>query len=80
MICQISIVRRFDDLTHSDRFWLEIDQNDSRDVFFVRRFEDLTNFEPKSVRICQIIETANSLNLSNHQNEACDQFFVIRNS
>ena len=43
-----------------ERIWLEFcqipkttNQNESRDDFFVRRFDDLTNFEPKSLRICQ---------------------------
>ena len=81
-IWQTSIVRRFWNLTDSERFWLEFcqilkttNQNDSRDDIFVRRFEDLTNFEPKSLRICQIPKTANNWSLSNRLNEARDQFF-----
>ena len=78
------ICNRFDDLTLSNQksssdflferpitcFVLIIWQ-----FFFVRRFEDLTKFEPKSLRICQIPKTANNWSLSNHQNEARDWFF-----
>ena len=81
-IWQTSIVRRFWNLTDSERFWLEFcqipkttNQNDSRDDFSVRRFRNLTKFEPKSLRKCQIPKTANNWSLSNYQNEARDRFF-----
>ena len=43
-------------------------------VSFGKKTRD-QNFEPKSVRKCQIIKTANNWSLSNHQNEARDRFF-----
>ena len=66
---------RFRNLTNSNQFQITNFSAKSRDVFFVRHLRNLTKFEPKSLRKCQIPKTANNWSLSNYQNEARDRFF-----